>query len=534
LSKTLENAATRSHGGNLELDPAFCWQAVYSRDRRFDGRFFAGITTTGVYCRSICPVSFGAPNNVRWFHSAAAAETAGFRPCKRCHPDTSPGSSAWFGTWAVVSHAVKLISQGALNDGNLEQMADRVGIGSRHLRRLFQRHLGASPLKIARSHRVQIARNLIAETDLSPREVAKSTGFASIRQFNHSVKTTFGQSPTELRRLHRSSVPGDRQTGVIVYLPYRMPFDWSCVIQFLSSRATPCVESIGDGFYRRTIEIDGSVGTIEVWDEPNQARLAMRVCLPKYDCLMQVVQRACRLFDLGADAPHIGRHLGRDRTLAGLVAENPGMRVPGAWDGFELAVRAVLGQQLTAVDSPTLVKRMVETYGQAVGPHIPGLSRLFPRPEVLAQANLSDLGVPGDRGETIMSLARAVLARKLAFNGSQSSVGTIAALRALPHMKEGTVSYIAMRSLGEPDALPNTDLGLCRALGPGRGAVSPADLPRIFEKFRPWRAYAAIHLWASTQKARVLIPPGFTGGSKALVGALTAGARISRVRSTPS
>ena len=210
------------------------------------------------------------------------------------------------------------------------------------------------------------------------------------------------------------------------------------------------------------------------------------------------------------------------------------MRVPGAWDGFELAVRAVLGQQLTAVDSPTLVKRMVETYGQSVGLHIPGLARLFPRPEVLAQANLSDLGVPGDRGETIMSLARAVLARKLAFNGSQSSVGTIAALRALPHMKEGTVSYIAMRSLGEPDALPNTDLGLCRALGPGRGAVSPADLPRIFEKFRPWRAYAAIHLWASTQKARVLIPLGFTGGSKALVGALSAGARISRVRSTPS
>jgi AraC family transcriptional regulator, regulatory protein of adaptative response / DNA-3-methyladenine glycosylase II len=534
LSKNVENGAARSQGGNLELDPAFCWQAVYSRDRRFDGRFFAGITTTGVYCRSTCPVSFGAPDNVRWFQSAAAAETAGFRPCKRCHPDTSPGSSAWFGTWAVVSHAIKLISQGALNDGNLEQLADRVGIGSRHLRRLFRRHLGASPLKIARSHRVQIARNLIAETGLSPREIARCTGFASIRQFNHSVKTTFGQSPTELRRLQKSLVPGDRQTGVIVYLPYRMPFDWSCLIRFLSSRATPCVEAIDDGFYRRTIEIEGSVGTIEVWDEPSQTRLAMRVCLPKYDCLMQVVQRACRLFDLGADALHIGRHLVRDRTLAGLVAEHPGLRVPGAWDGFELAVRAILGQQLMAVDSPTLVSRIVETYGEAVGLQIPGLSRLFPRPEVLAEANLSGLGIPRDRGETIISLAHAVVARKIAFNGTQSSVGTIASLRVLPNMKESTISYIAMRSLGEPDVLPNTDLELYQALSPCRAAVPPADLPRIFEKFRPWRAYAAIHLWAGTQKARVSVRPSSTGESTALVGALTAGARISRVRNTPN
>ena len=192
LIKSIERRGTPA-SGNLELDPAFCWQAVYSRDQRFDGRFFAGISTTGVYCRSICPVSFGAPHNVRWFQSAAAAEAAGFRACKRCRPDTSPGSSAWFGTWAVVSHALKLISQGALNQGNLEQLAERVGIGSRHLRRLFHRHLGASPLAIARSHRVQVARSLIVETDLPVRQIASCTGFASIRQFNHSVKTTFGR-----------------------------------------------------------------------------------------------------------------------------------------------------------------------------------------------------------------------------------------------------------------------------------------------------------------------------------------------------
>jgi AraC family transcriptional regulator, regulatory protein of adaptative response / DNA-3-methyladenine glycosylase II len=532
LSKTFQQTAIGNRDGNLELDPAFCWQAVYSRDRRFDGRFFAGTTTTGVYCRSICPVSFGAPNNVRWFYSAAAAEIAGFRPCKRCRPDTSPGSSAWFGTWAVVSHAVKLISQGALNEGNLEQLADRVGIGSRHLRRLFQRHLGASPLKIARSHRVQVAGNLIAETDLSAREIARCTGFASIRQFNHSVKTTFGQSPTELRRLHRISAPSARQSGVVVYLPYRVPFDWSCLIGFLGPRATPGVEAVGDGFYRRTIEIDGVVGAIEVWDKPSDARLAMRVRLPKFDCLMQVVQRACRLFDLGADALHIGRHLGQDRKLASMVAERPGLRVPGTWDGFELAVRAVLGQQLTIIDSPTLVERMVETYGRSVEVQLPGLSHLFPQPKALAEANLSDLGIPSQRAETITSLARAVLARKLTFNGYQGTEGILAALRVLPYMDEGTMTYFAMRSLGEPDALPYTDLGLCRALGMIRGAVSPADLLRVFERFRPWRAYAAMHLWATNQKARGSIRTRATRSSKGPAVALPPGSRIFRVRNT--
>jgi AraC family transcriptional regulator, regulatory protein of adaptative response / DNA-3-methyladenine glycosylase II len=306
VSKIIQQGAIRRTIGTSELDPAFCWQAVYSRDRRFDGRFFAGITTTGVYCRSICPVSFGTPYNVRWFRSASAAEHAGFRPCKRCRPDTSPGSSAWYGTWAVVSHAVKLISEGALNEGDLEQLAERVGIGSRHLRRLFNRHLGASPVKIARSHRVQIARNLIVETDLSAKKIASSTGFASIRQFNHSVKTTFGQSPSDLRRVHGTSQTGDRQTGVVVYLPYRKPFDWSLLIQFLDPRATPGVEAVVDGFYRRTIETDGMVGAIEVWDEPGHSRLAMRVSLPRYECLVQVAQRASRLFDLGSDALRIG------------------------------------------------------------------------------------------------------------------------------------------------------------------------------------------------------------------------------------
>jgi AraC family transcriptional regulator of adaptative response / DNA-3-methyladenine glycosylase II len=477
---------------------------VYSRDGRFDGRFFAGIATTGIYCRSICPASFGSTSNVRWFRSSAAAEKAGFRPCKRCRSDTSPGSAAWFGTWAVVSHALRLISQGALNDAGVEQLADRVGVGSRHLRRLFHRHLGASPLKIARSHRAQVARNLIVETHLVPREIASRAGFASIRQFHHSVKTTFGQSPAKLRRLHRTVQAHGRDVGVVVHLPYRAPFDWSSMMRFLQPRVTRCVEVVDVEFYRRTIEMDGAAGAIEVWDQPRQSRLAMRVILPSYDGLVQVVQRVSRLFDLGADVLHIVRHLARDARLAEIVAERPGLRVPGAWDGFELAVRATLGQRLTALDRPALAERLVRTFGRPIEAPLPGLSHVFPRPEILAEANLTSIGIPAPQADTIRSLARAVLARKLEFNpfASKSLDDALARLRVPSTLDESAASYIAMRSLGEPDAVPHADLGLRRAFGTRGTAVSPAELLHIFESFRPWRAYAAMHLWAATPHAR--------------------------------
>jgi len=284
----------------------------------------------------VCPVSFGHPESVRWFQSAAAAEVAGFRPCRRCHPDTSPGSSAWFGTWAVVSRSLKLISEGALDGGNLEQLADRVGIGSRHLRRLFQQHLGASPLKIARSHRVLVARNLIVETQLPVAEIALGTGYRSIRQFNHSVRTAFGQSPTDIRRFHAAVGAPGPQVGIIVRLPYRPPFDWPSLIHFLKSCATPGVESIEGEIYRRTIEIGGIAGAIEVWDEAPHTRLSMRVFLPGCDRLMQVVQRARRVFDLGADAPHIGSYLSRDTRLAAMVAARPGLRRAGRLGRFRV------------------------------------------------------------------------------------------------------------------------------------------------------------------------------------------------------
>jgi AraC family transcriptional regulator of adaptative response / DNA-3-methyladenine glycosylase II len=494
------NRLARPISRKPKLDPAVCWRAIQSRDRRFDGRFFAGITTTRVYCRPICPVSFGCPANVRWFRSPAAAEAAGFRPRKRCRPSSSPESSARRGTSAVVSRALKLISQGALDNGSLERLAKRMGIVSRHLRRLFDQHLGLSPLKIARSHRVHVARNLILKTNLAITEIASRTGFKSIRQFNHSVLTTFGRSPTTLRRLQGGSKALDRETGFVVHLPYRCPFDWDSLIQFLKTRATPCVEVVDDDSYRRTIDVHRRVGVIEVWHEPHQARLATRVVVPNCECLLQVVQRVRRMFDLEADAVRIEQHLAQDPRLATMLLERPGLRVPGAWDGFELAVRAVLGQQLSVVDTPRVVERLIRAFGQPIQTGIPGLSHHFPRPRILAEANLKSVGVSTHQAEAIQSVAHAILDGELTFSSTKGLERTISRLPENPGLNQGVASYIAMRGFGEPDALPDTDRGLRQVLGTHGRPASPAELLRIFEKFKPWRPYAAMHFSAAMQK----------------------------------
>ncbi len=495
-------SATGLPTGSLQLDPAFCWQAVYTRDHRFDGRFFAGIARTGVYCRSICPVSFGHPESVQWFQSAAAAEAAGFRACRRCRPDTSPGSSAWFGTWAVVSRALKLISEGALDGGNLEQLAERVGIGSRHFRRLFQQHLGASPLKIARSHRVLIARNLILETQLPVAEIASSTGFQSIRQFNHSVRTAFGHSPTALRRLHGTSAARDPHPGIVVYLPYRPPFDWSLLLEFFKLHATPGVEFVEGEIYRRTVEIGGVDGAIEVRHEPGESRLSMRVVLPGCDRLMQVVQRARRLFDLGADALHIGSYLARDARLAGMVKQRPGLRVPGAWNGFELAVLAILGQGLSETDPLPAVETLVKKFGRPIDVPMPGLSHLFPQPGILAEADLGRIGIPEHSARAIAALAKAVSDGTLALDALSSAGKAASQLYTFPGLAEEAAAYISMRALRDPDAFSCASLTLRRAMATRRSPVSAEECIRIFEGFRPWRSYAAMHYWASMRQCK--------------------------------
>ncbi|HEY6344771.1 MAG TPA: AlkA N-terminal domain-containing protein [Bryobacteraceae bacterium] len=501
--------------GDPELQPDICWQALLSRDRRFDGRFYAAAVTTGIYCRPICPVPFAKPNNIALYACAAAAEAAGFRPCRRCHPETSPGTPAWMGTSAVVSRALRLIWEGALDIGSVDKLAERVGIGSRQLRRLFIEHLGVPPIKIATTHRLHFARNLIEQTDMPMAEIALNAGFKSIRQFNHAMRTTTAQSPSELRRL-RAELPILSQRGEFVMrLLYRPPYDWSALSAFLSSRATPGVELVGDDFYQRTIESDDVAGFIDVRPDEENTCLVVRIALPKYEGLLRVVERVRRVFDLGADPLQIASNLSRDPGLKPLLDRRPGLRVPGAWDPFEVAVRAVLGQRLTVVDSNGVAGDLVRRFGRSLQTSVSGLTHLFPRAEDLADIDLAPVVHDRECAKSLTALARTVSTKEFTFEFSLTLQDTILRLSAICGIGEEAAHYVAMRVFSDPDAFPLSAQRLARdrALGripdsPPRRAAPCAEsvedeqdlLPRtpasVVESWRPWRAYAAMHLWA--------------------------------------
>jgi AraC family transcriptional regulator, regulatory protein of adaptative response / DNA-3-methyladenine glycosylase II len=490
LDQSFASPISEAHAGP---QPSIWWQALYSRDQRFDGRFFIGAATTKIYCRPICPVPFARPNSLVWFASAAAAEGAGYRPCGRCRPEASPGTPAWLGTSAIVSRALRLISEGALDENSVEDLAGRVGVGARQLRRLFVEHLGATPVKIAITHRVLFARNLIEETDLPITKIALSAGFSSIRQFNHEVRAICGQSPTELRRA-RGEFPASSQSGLVIRLACRPPFDWPAIVDFLKPRAIPGVELVEDGFYRRTIRVGGSTGTIEVRPGKTEPALAVRIELPGCQFLMKVVERVRRIFDLGADPLRIVEDLSRDRRLRPLLDRRPGLRVPGVWDGFELAVLTILGEQLSVRSSTKSVGRLVQHFGQPFPTSSQGLTHLFPRPKDLAAADLSRAGIRGARAAALHALARAVCGGKLTFTASMTLEQAILRISSIPGIGESAAHYIAMRALGEPDALPCADPGLRSGLGIGGNPASPQEVLRIAEGWRPWRAYAAMHV----------------------------------------
>jgi AraC family transcriptional regulator of adaptative response / DNA-3-methyladenine glycosylase II len=490
----------------VELDASRCYRAFLAHDRRFDGRVFAGVVTTGVYCRPVCRVRPPKFENTRFFACAAAAEAAGFRPCRRCRPETSPGTPAWIGTSAVVSRAFRLICTGALDEGNVEALAARVGLGGRQLRRLFAQHLGASPAEIARSRRAHFARTLIDQTTLPAVEIATAAGFRSVRQFNHAIHATFGGSPSALRR-RRSEAPADGG-GLILRLPVRRPFAWTAMLDFLGARATPGVEAVVDETYRRTIEVNGAPGVIEARADRHAAHLLVRVELAEPDGLALVVDRTRRLFDLDADPHVIGRHLRRVPVLAPLVRARPGLRIPGAWDPFELAVRAIVGQQVSVQGATTLAGRLARTFGRPVALGAAALTHLFPTPEALADADIGRIGLPRARAASIRALASAVARGALVLDAARGLEEAEARLTAIPGVGAWTAAYVAMRALGEPDAFPAGDLGLRRALGNGAGSVSEKALAAIAESWRPWRGYAAMYLWMTSPDARTALSLG--------------------------
>jgi AraC family transcriptional regulator of adaptative response / DNA-3-methyladenine glycosylase II len=487
----------------MDMDDDACYRALSTRDARFDGRLFVGVKTTGIYCRPICPARTPKRQNVRFFPSAAAAQSAGFRPCLRCRPETSPDLAAWRGASNTVARALSLIEEGALDEADVEALADRLGVGERQLRRLFRKHLGASPIAVAQTRRVLLAKQLIHETRLPMAEVAMAAGFGSVRRFNETFQQLYERPPASLRRLGGPDQTASDGEAVLLTLPYQPPYDWEAMLGFLRLRAIPGVERVGRSRYERTLAIGGQIGVIRV-EPAAKSRLAVSVRFPRITALPTIIARVRRVFDLAADPAAIAEHLGQDPALAPLVAARPGLRVPGAWDGFELAIRAILGQQITVAAARGLAAKLVAAHGEPIpaGLAADGLTHVFPTPQRLAGADFAALGMPKARAAALAAMTEAVVADPLIFGPRRSLEEAIDALKALPGVGEWTAQYIAMRELREPDAFPAADIGLMRALADETGRrPSPAELSARAEAWRPWRAYAALHLWSSEAPA---------------------------------
>jgi AraC family transcriptional regulator of adaptative response / DNA-3-methyladenine glycosylase II len=476
------------------LDREACYRVFQTRDARFDGRLFVGVVTTGIYCRPVCPARGPKLENCRFFASAAAAQEAGFRPCLRCRPETAPDLASWRGTSNTVSRALALIADGGLDGGEagVDALAERLGVGGRQLRRLFQQHLGASPIAVAQTRRVLFAKQLIHETRMPMAEIALASGFGSVRRFNETFRRLFRRPPSAIRR-RASSGPSDPGAGVTLRLRYKPPYDWDAMLGYLAARAIDGVEEVADGAYRRTVAHDGKLGTVEVVHEPQRHNLAVTVRFPCVRAIPAILARVRRVFDVGADIETIGAHLSRDPFLAPLVAQRPGLRAPGGWDGCELAVRAVLGQQVTVVAARKLAGQLVALCGETLSGPLP---RAFPSPERVAAADLGALGMPGARRAALKALAEAARADPHLFRPFGTIEEAIARLRSIRGIGEWTAQYIALRALRETDAFPASDIGLLRGAARKGARPTPAALLRRAEPWRPWRAYAAQHLWA--------------------------------------
>ena len=478
----------------MDLDHDACYRAICARDARFDGRLFTGVTTTGIYCRPICPARTPHRDHVVFFPTAAAAQEAGFRPCLRCRPETAPDLGAWRGSSNTVSRALSLIELGALDEASVDALAERLGLGERQLRRLFHRHLGASPVAVAQTRRVLLAKQLIHETSLPMTEVALAAGFGSLRRFNETFQSLFQRPPSALRRA-RTIAPTAAPGEIVLLLRYMPPYDWPAMLDFLRARAIKGVECVDDGAYRRTIAHQGEHGTLSVQPAETNA-LKVHVRFGRLTALPNIIARLRRVFDLGADPDAVALDLAKDPMLATLVAGRPGLRLPGAWDGFELAVRAILGQQVSVAAATGLAGRLTSKFGETLRCFDPVLTHVFPEADAMAEADLASVGMPRNRAKTLSQLAAASVADPHLFAAARSLEDALARLRALPGIGEWTAHYIALRLLREPDAFPAADIGLRRAMSDGAGVrPSPAELLVRAEHWRPWRAYAAQYLW---------------------------------------
>ncbi|WP_298168939.1 AlkA N-terminal domain-containing protein [Acidithiobacillus sp.] len=482
-----------------DLNREVCYRAVLAKDARFDGKFYTAVLSTGIYCRPVCPARPPKLENCLFVPSTAVARQLGFRPCLRCRPELVGVEPFAEASALMVSRALQQMNDDALSGISLEAVAVQLGVSGRHLRRLFVRVLGSTPTALAQTQRILLAKKLIAETGLSMTEVALAAGFGSVRRFNAVMQRHCGCAPSALR--HATASKSNMAAGITLKLPYTPPYDWAALLEFLAGRAIPGVEAVQSGQYWRAFQLEGVQGLVEVHPDPAADQLLATIHATKIPPVGIIVARLRRLFDLDTEIIRIDQHLSTDPLMASRVRARPGLRVPGAWDLFELTVRAILGQQISVAAATTLSGRLAAALGESLTEDMArlsdgtGISRIFPTPAAVMAADLGSIGLTRAREKALQTLAVAMQEGRLAFS-AHTLDSIIKNLCELPGIGPWTAHYIAMRGYRDPDAFPHSDLGLLRALETENGRPSPAAMLMIAEAWRPWRAYAAMRLWA--------------------------------------
>ncbi len=482
-----------------------CYRAVQSRDARFDGWFFTAVTSTGIYCRPSCPALTPKAENVRFYATAAAAQQAGFRACLRCRPDASPGSPEWLGRADVAARAVKLILDGTVEREGVSGLARRLGYSERQLHRVLLAEVGTGALALARAQRAQTARVLLQGTSLPIGEVALAAGFASVRQFNETVRAVFARTPSELRRRSGSareeSFVGGRGQAIVLRLAHRRPLAVPELLEFLALRALPGIEAYDGGTYRRSLRLPGGAGTVALSAVAGELRAVFR--LDDLRDLPVAVARCRHLLDLDSDPEAVDTLLGADALLGASVARTPGLRMPGAADGFEIAVRAVVGQQVSLATARTVTGRLARAAGATLEEPLLPVTHVFPSPTALAQlarARPQALAMPASRKATLTLLCEALASGEIVIDRGADPAELKVKLQAIPGIGPWTADYIAMRALGDPDGFLPSDLGVRHALARPGHDDSPRAVGAVAEAWRPWRAYALAHLWLSLSR----------------------------------
>ncbi|HEY3864217.1 MAG TPA: DNA-3-methyladenine glycosylase 2 [Verrucomicrobiae bacterium] len=478
------------------LNPDQCYQAVLTRDARFDGRFFVAVKTTRVYCRPICRVKTPMRKNCRFFSHAAAAEAGGYRPCKRCRPELAPGNSLMEASSQLARSTAHYIGQDFLAERSLSELADKLGVTDRQMRRVFREEFGVSPVEFWQTQRLLLAKQLLTDSAMPVISVALASGFQSLRRFNALVKERYRLTPTEFRKGRGKQLPAIFSEFPF-RLSYRPPLDWNRLLGFLAARTVARVEAVHDGSYLRTVRIQRQdrefSGYLQVRHDADKNMLSVRFSDELLPVCAIVLERVKHVFDLHVDPAAV------DAALGPLAAKCPGLRIPGSFDGFEMSVRAILGQQISVAGARTLAGRLVLRFGTPLQTPVPALTHLFPTPRRLASAAVDQicrLGITGQRAKTLIALSQAIASGALSMEPGRRIEDTLERLREIPGVGEWTAQYIAMRALCWPDAFPHTDLGIRKALG----SSNPREILQLSEKWRPWRAYAALHLWNSLEK----------------------------------